>query len=578
MSSGEIGASASRLPLRPVRPVQGQHAYRVSHHPAPIDLDLSANEGSAVDVALLAAQLPASALRSYPRAADLEARLAARLGVPHEHLLVCAGGDDALARAIRSVGESGAEVILPLPTFEMLPRYVALSGATAVELPWPPGAEFPQDAVLQSANERTRALCVVSPNNPTGAVIAPAALDALCRALPHVLVIVDLAYEEFADFDLSAVALRHSNALVVRTLSKAWGLAGLRVGYAIGAPEVIGWLRTVGQPFAVSGPSLALAALALDRVDVAPYVAEVKRERARLVEQLIGLGQGVWPSQGNFVLGRFERAEWLYQALASLGIRVRFFADHPDLNECVRISCPGDPTAFSRLERGLATALAPQALLFDMDGVLADVSASYREAIRLTAASYGVAVDGAAMAAAKQAGDANDDWRLTQRLVAASCGEAPALEEVTERFESYYQGSAGGPGLWQQEALIPSLSLLRRLAARYPLAVVTGRPRADAERFLRSHELEALFRVVICREDAPLKPDPRAVQLALQRLGVARAWMIGDTADDLRAAHGAGAVGIGFIAPGDETSHEALLAQGAARVLQRFEQLEELLP
>jgi HAD superfamily hydrolase (TIGR01548 family) len=181
--------------------------------------------------------------------------------------------------------------------------------------------------------------------------------------------------------------------------------------------------------------------------------------------------------------------------------------------------------------------------------------------------------------AAKAEGDSNNDWVLTRRLLAHR-GVHASLEEVTERFERLYQGAAGTPGLRELECLICDKGLVERIAARYPVAVVTGRPRADAQRFLDKHGLAGVVRALVCMEDAALKPDPAPVRLALRQLGVTRAWMIGDSPDDMRAARGAGVVPIGIVSPGDrpEVVSKALTAAGASRVLTDLAALEELLP
>src|SRR5438309_659674 len=121
---------------------------------------------------------------------------------------------------------------------------------------------------------------------------------------------------------------------------------------------------------------------------------------------------------------------------------------------------------------------------------------------------------------------------------------------------------------------------LERLFKRLPLAVVTGRPRKEARWFLERTEIADLFRAVVCMEDAARKPDPEPVRLALERLGVRRAWMVGNTPDDIRAAAGAGVVPLGVVAPGDDltATAAALTDAGAARVLDRVADLEELLP
>jgi HAD superfamily hydrolase (TIGR01548 family) len=290
------------------------------------------------------------------------------------------------------------------------------------------------------------------------------------------------------------------------------------------------------------------------------------------------------PSQGNFVLARAvdpAGVVWLRDGLAGLGIAVRIFPGEEHLENAARITCPGDAEQFDRLCRALRAVLAPQALLFDMDGVLADVSRSYRTAIIETARHFGAAVDGDDVRRAKDAGDANNDWVLTRRLLADQ-GVTVSLDDVTTRFEELYQGTPEAPGLRRHETLLPPRALLERWAARRPLAVVTGRPRTDAERWLREAGVADLFAACVCMEDGPLKPDPAPVRSALQQLGVESAWLFGDTPDDVRAARAAGVVPVGVVAPGDSREHAepVLLRAGAARVVaaEALDRIEEVMP
>lgn len=569
---------------RPSPAVARRSPYRVPRKATPVDLHLDANEGLAPPADLLKEILAERVetpdlARRYPDTRALQEILAARMGVSPERLIVTAGGDDALERACRSVLWPGREMILPLPGFEMLGRFAENAGGEVVQVPWPSGP-FPTDEVLARVGPRTGAICVVTPNNPTGAVATREDLERLAAGAPEALILLDHAYVEFGDADLTARALELPNVVVFRTLSKAWGMAGLRVGYAAGPAEVIGWMRAVGLPFPVSQLSVEVALRCVGAGDaaIAPFVAEVRRERAALTELLEAHGGTTLPSQGNFVLVHHPAAAWLRDGLAGLGIGVRAFPDKPGLEDALRISCPGEAASFDRLRHAIAAAMAPEALLFDMDGVLADVSASYRQAILATAASYGVTLAPADVAEAKSAGAANNDWVLTRRLLAARGVEAP-LDEVTDRFETAYQGTEAEPGLRRHEALLVERVFLERLASRCTLGIVTGRPRGDAERFLREKGVADLFPVVVCMEDAPGKPDPAPVRLAMERLGVARAWMVGDTPDDIRSARAAGAVPVGIVAPGDLTAPGAMAleAAGAGRVLDTLTDLEQLL-
>lgn len=193
-----------------------------------------------------------------------------------------------------------------------------------------------------------------------------------------------------------------------------------------------------------------------------------------------------------------------------------------------------------------------EALILDMDGVLAHVSASFRAAIVRTAAHFEAAVTEEDINAAKAAGGANNDWVLTQRLCERK-GVSVTLEEVTAKFEQLYQGEGDVQGLCELETLIPSKGLLEELHRRCPkgMAIVTGRPRKDCDYFLRRFELSHLFRVCVCMEDGPPKPDPYPCQLAAEQLGVANSAtiMVGDTPDDINSAVAAGGYGLGVLTP-----------------------------
>lgn len=424
-------------------------------------------------------------------------------------------------------------------------------------------------------------IAVVSPNNPTGAAAKIDDLQRLARGAPNAILLVDLAYAEFADEDLTQCALALPNAIVVRTFSKAFGLAGLRVGYAMGNAVNIRRLASVGAPYPVSsvGLSAAIETLAIAPSRLAPKIARVADERAKLTQFLLDLGASPLASQGNFVLCKFADAEWVWNALAGLGISVRRFPARAELESALRITCPEDSTDFTRLLAGLRSTLKPRALLLDIDGVVADVGSSYREAIRQTASGYGVPISLADISAAKAEGNANNDWILTQRLLERA-GVHATLSEVTARFESFYQGSDTSPGLRDNERLIPDRSLLQRLGAKLPVAAVTGRPRADFERFLDRFDLRSIFAASVCMEDAPAKPDPAPVLLALSRLGVSNAWMVGDTPDDIVASRSAGVVPLGVLAPGETAlkSTAALESAGAARILTSLSELEAMIP
>jgi histidinol-phosphate aminotransferase len=324
-------------------------------------LRLDSNEGPAPPRALLddlAAQEP-ELLRRYPDAGALEAALADRVGVDRERVIVTAGADEALDRICRAYAGPDRPVLLPEPTFDMLERFAGLAGAPLVRVPWIADA-FPVAEVLARLDTRTGVVVVVSPNNPTGAVASRDDVRRIAAAAPTALVLIDHAYVEYADEDLTPAVLDLENVVVVRTMSKAWGLAGCRVGYAVGSPSVVAVLRAAGGPYPVAGPSLALALHQLRHGDAGlrAHVTRVREERAALRDLLATRGADVRTSQANFVLADFgQRAAPVRDGLRASGILVRDFPGRAGLETSLRITMPGDPVDFARLTAALEALL-----------------------------------------------------------------------------------------------------------------------------------------------------------------------------------------------------------------------------
>ena len=569
------------LLVEPVPALDRLPQYSVGRPPYETDLILDFNE-SLAPLPLDGASPDVPEANLYPWTEKLEAQLAQRLGIGSDRVIVTCGADDALERSVRSVCCPGRRAVMVKPTYGMPWRYAITTGAEIDTVAWWKGP-FPVDQVCETCGDDAALLFLVSPNNPTGAVITRSEFTELVTRLPGTLILHDQAYREFSDpeFDLTETALAHPNVVLIRTFSKAWGGAGLRAGYAVGDARVIDWLRRIGQPFPVSRLTLDVlektvtpsAEPSRERVD------RIRAQRDGLREVLADLGIESLPSQGSFVAARFADAEWIRNAMASLGIAIRGFPGRSELNSWLRTTMPGDDVAFDRLTDTFRTVLKPEALLFDLDGVIADESVSYRRTIVETAASFGLEIDLETVNAAKAAGNANNDWELTRRLLAEGSIDV-GLDEVTTRFEAIYQGTDVEPGLRRHERLLVVGETLTRLAAKVPLGLVTGRPRSDAERFLSEYGIDQLFQTVVTMEDAPVKPDPTPVSLALGQLGLRRAWMIGDTPDDLHAARSAKVLPIGIVAPGDDpgAAQSALAAAGAARILTNVSELLEILP
>lgn len=352
-----MGEATKQKPLRCSGRIEGLGPYHPPAHDPGIDLVLDANEGEVpdLDLAGIAASLGAGALRRYPIAAALERRIAARWGVPPDRVVVTNGGDDAIDRVCRATLESGRRLVTHEPTFEMIGRGARLAGAQTCAAAWDAGP-FPERAVCELIDERTGLVALVTPNNPTGGVIGLDVLGRIAARAAEVgaVAMVDLAYAEFADSDPTSALLAMPNVVVIRTFSKAMGLAGIRVGYAMGSPEVADWLRTTGGPYPVSAVSLALAAAALESADArGSFVKRVREEREALSSVLREIGAEPLPSQANFVSAWIEGPEEFAGRLAARGIAIRWFAKGGSRSGMVRITLPGRAESFERLTRAI---------------------------------------------------------------------------------------------------------------------------------------------------------------------------------------------------------------------------------
>lgn len=351
---------------------RGVPVYNLPPIDPKIKLKLDLNEGPRPPAGLqqILRSIPTHAINWYPDVSGLEHDLAERFNVDPARV-VCTGGlDDAIARLVMSLADQTHAALITTPTFAMIPHYLRISQAPVDQIPWWQGA-FPRDQFIQTISNRAateapvNSAWIVTPNNPTGLTASlddfAAVAESLRSQSPSGVAILDHAYAEFTTPDLTADALTISNAIVMRTFSKAWGLAGLRVGYAICPPEIAGRLRAIGQPFAVTAASahVARAWHAAGKDEVNKVAQQVRAERARMTELLTEAGATCWPGEANFVLARFssgENARAYEAALRQQGVAIRRFNAPAELDACVRITCPASAEDMQTLEAAMREA------------------------------------------------------------------------------------------------------------------------------------------------------------------------------------------------------------------------------
>lgn len=327
------------------------------------DIMLNANESPWPPIDGAAQSAASSPLNRYPdpQPRALRERLAELYGVAGENVLIGRGSDEAIDLLVRAFcGEGRDAILISPPTFGMYAVAARTQGAAIIEVPLGNGFELDVDDLLAHVTDNTKLVFVCSPNNPTGALVPLTAIARLALALrDRALVVVDEAYLEFADGATSAAALvaREDNIAVLRTLSKAYALAGARIGTLIAHAQVVALLRRIQAPYplptnCVDAAMAALTPSALDEARSRIRLLLRERERvARALAKATGV-LGVLPSAANFLCVRFADAAATYRALLAIGILVRDVSRYPQLDGCLRITI-GAPDENDALLRAL---------------------------------------------------------------------------------------------------------------------------------------------------------------------------------------------------------------------------------
>ena len=291
-------------------------------------------------------QLGAEELARYPERGPVEVTVADALGVAADEVLLTNGVDEAIHLLCQTYLEPGAEALIVVPTYSMYRIYMMAAGAQVISVPAGKNFEFPIDDVCNRITPGTRMIAIANPNNPTGAVASAEDLRRIARSAPDTAVLVDEAYFEFYGQSILAARGELPNLFVARTFSKAYGLAGLRIGALVGDPEQMRAVRRVSSPYNVNAVALACLPEALKhQAYIQQYVGEIRESRVRLERALEGMGMQFWPSQANFVLARVGAAGLFVEQMRRRGILVRDRSGDHGCEGCVRITLGPRPHA-----------------------------------------------------------------------------------------------------------------------------------------------------------------------------------------------------------------------------------------
>jgi histidinol-phosphate aminotransferase len=293
------------------------------------------------------------------RATALRARLATWLGIEADHVTVGCGSVGLLQQLALTYVDPGDEVVYPWRSFEVYPVYTQLAGGVAITTPLTADHAFDLDAVAAAVTPRTKLVLLATPNNPTGTALRASDLKRLCECIPEeTIVVIDEAYREFLDPSFGdpvhELLPSHPNVVVTRTFSKAQGMAGIRLGYAVAHPEVISSIDKTLFPFAVSAIAQAAGVAAIEaEAEIRARVEAILAERARVIAALTEAGWKLPDAQANFVyLPIGARTDDVYLELERRGVVTRPFSA-----EGIRVTI-GTPGENDRFLRTLAEVVA----------------------------------------------------------------------------------------------------------------------------------------------------------------------------------------------------------------------------
>jgi len=306
-------------------------------------LRLDFNENTlACSPAVLAAiqNISAADLTRYPERGPVEALAAQHLDLRSEQVILTNGVDEAIHILCQAFLDRGDELLLPVPTYTMYEIYASATDAEIIRVQSAADFAFPFESLLAAITPKTKLIAVANPNSPTGSVCTREQILAIADAAPQAIVLVDEAYFHFFGQTVIDLIGKVPNLIVARTFSKAYGLAGLRLGLLAGPVSLLQWVRRVLSPYSVNSIALvALTAALNDQTYLDWYAAEVKQARAEFLAGLTNIALPWWPTEANFVLVYIGARHREFVAdLREQGILVRDRSADPGCDGCVRIT------------------------------------------------------------------------------------------------------------------------------------------------------------------------------------------------------------------------------------------------
>jgi len=535
-----------------------------------VRLDFNENTKGFSDI-FNCSELPAELFNTYPEYEKLNSKIADFYSVSPENLILTNGSDEGISVVSYSFIEAGKDrAIVSDPCFAIIPHSLKLAGAEIRSVKVNADLSFNINGIETELKNGAKIAFFASPENPTGAVLENKTVESWCKAYPNTLFVIDEAYGEYNESSCLSLINKFDNLIVLKTFSKAWGMAGLRLGIVFGKLELIEILGRVKLPYSVNAAAVWMALKLLENAE--RVKAEVKNSLIRLenlATEIEHRGYKVTRGQSNSVLidmGFLAKKFTDYCRAQSVLVRDRSEV----IGGMVRVST-GTEDENEKFLMVLDQFSKSFGIMFDLDDTIVDTSKSFAKVVEKLVEQYtGMPLKEGELRSLKAEGGYNDDWLATQELIRRRGFEADIEDVVLTAIPMYKQIAM------EAEELICDLSVLETLRKRHKVFVVTGRCRVEYDP-IWGERLDPVFDQVYCVGDRPhlhAKPSGDYLEACMKENNLTDAIYIGNSVDDVAAALSVKVEAFGVTTTLDA---EQLTKSGASRVMNSVDELKELL-
>lgn len=518
-------------------------------------------------------------IQYYPYYGELTQKIADFVGVKAQNIKITNGADEAISGVLQTYMDENDVILTSNPTFAMPLIYTKILGGKIVQVPYKEKWVFPVEEFVDAIkSQNVKIIYISTPNNPTGDCVSEDAIKAVLEVSQDKVVIIDETYGNYCGSNYSKFIEDYDNIFVVKSFSKDFALAGLRLGYIVSNEQNIKLVRGVISPYSVNNIAVIAGIAALSDYGYFKQIKEnINLAKDKLTSLFKSIGAIVYPSGGNFLLCDFgEKTDFIYKKFINNKICVKNFSNVEGLKGCLRVAVP----RLEEVEKLKNVLKIKPTLVFDMDGVLLNATQSYRVAIQKTFEHFsGKKLDISEIQEVKNQGGYNNDWYLTEYLLKKH-GYIVSREDVISKFQEFYWDK--GNGLINNEDFLMDKSLLEELSRSFNLAIFTGRVKQEAIYTLKKNGVLDYFYPIITMQDLPedrQKPDTLGLEMIKNSIITDKIYYFGDTVDDVKCAKNADVVSVGVLPPQDKSEEliEALKNNGANVVLNSINDVKVIL-